>query len=967
MKRPSTFDRKLLCGLLAGAMAFAVPIPTLANEDVPEWAVDDGGDEGEGLQTQASLPTAYDLRNEGVVTPVKKQNPWGSCWSFGAIAAAETSLLSSTGSTYANEPLDLSERHLANFALTPITEADDPTQVGEGLNLTNHKDGSNTAINSGGDPFHATTLFASGGGPAPEMLFPYRGSSATTESQYYIDHKEEVTNGEIKENFDFIMGKPLDKYLQDNPGTTEEQALEEAYNKQLEAMKYKDEYVGTDDWSIPATNENGVSNRFGTVGYVLQNGNILPEYWNVSGEDQTLNPAGPTAIKQEILNGRGVAICMLADQSLPDQSGNRTYINQDTWAQYSWVRGMSHAVCIVGWDDNYSKDNFTHNVYKRDAQGQFITDGQGNQIIDEDLTAMTTPEHDGAWLAKNSWGSETDAGPDDLGNVVNRGTWGEKDGDKHTGYFWISYEDKSLTKAETYEFSIDLNWLNDYDCLQYDYMPAQIGFDRMDEGDQNVVSTANVFDIEGDREVKAVSAFAPIENTRITFALYQLNDGATSPTDGRLLYRVSKNFEYCGYHRLDIDTPIVLRSGQRLAVVSTASHVGDDGRRLYDAGYAIGYSKELIDEQNAGKPEGKMYPFYSKGVVNEGESFLYKNGAWQDWTVEKARAEAADYRVEIDNFGIKAYTVAAEVHDATVAYHSHVQSYGWEQQWYHDGDQSGTTGQSKRVEAIEMKLENAPFNGSIEYRSHVQGIGWEQSWAADGGTSGTIGKGKRVEALQVRLTGDMADRYSVWYRVHSQRSGWLGWAKDGEAAGTAGLSRRIEAYQVQVLPAGEQPADYDAAQPAYLGAATVRAHVQGTGWTKTASALRLGTTGKSKRIEAFSLKLPGQPWDGGISYQAHVQGKGWVSEEANGTVCGTTGKSKRIEAVRVSLTGELAEHLSVWYRVHSQTYGWLGWAKDGEEAGTTGLSRRAEAIDVQVLPKGAVPSGYDASQPACRS
>ena len=313
---------------------------------------------------------------------------------------------------------------------------------------------------------------------------------------------------------------------------------------------------------------------------------------------------------------------------------------------------------------------------------------------------------------------------------------------------------------------------------------------------------------------KAVSAFASTDNTRITLALYQLNDGATTPTDGRLLYRTSKNFEYCGYHRLDIDTPIILRSGQRLAVVSTASHVDDDGTRLYDAGYAIGYSKEFIDEQNQGKTEDSMYPFYSKGVVNEGESFLYKDGTWQDWTVGKAREEAANYRTEIDTFGIKAYTVAAEVQDVSVAYHSHVQDQGWEQQWYHDGDQSGTTGQSKRIEALEMELENAPFDGSIEYRSHVQGIGWEQSWVADGTTSGTSGQSKRVEALQVRLTGDMADRYSVWYRVHSQNQGWLGWTQDGEDAGTSGMSLRAEAISVQILPQGQEPRDYDASMPA---------------------------------------------------------------------------------------------------------------------------------------------------------
>ena len=84
-------------------------------------------------------------------------------------------------------------------------------------------------------------------------------------------------------------------------------------------------------------------------------------------------------------------------------------------------------------------------------------------------------------------------------------------------------------------------------------------------------------------------------------------------------------------------------------------------------------------------------------------------------------------------------------------------------------------------------------------------------------------------------------------------------------------------------------------------------------------------------------------------------------------MAGTTGQSRRLEAVRVRLTGEAAKkgNYSVWYRVHSQDYGWLGWTCDGEPAGTTGLSKRAEAIDVQVLPQGQVPKGYDASRAAC--
>ena len=51
--------------------------------------------EGSGaIGLQASYPAKYDLRDEGVVTPVKFQNPWGTCWGFSAIAASETSILS---------------------------------------------------------------------------------------------------------------------------------------------------------------------------------------------------------------------------------------------------------------------------------------------------------------------------------------------------------------------------------------------------------------------------------------------------------------------------------------------------------------------------------------------------------------------------------------------------------------------------------------------------------------------------------------------------------------------------------------------------------------------------------------------------------------------------------------------------------------------------------------------------------
>ena len=217
----------------------------------------------------------------------------------------------------------------------------------------------------------------------------------------------------------------------------------------------------------------------------------------------------------------------------------------------------------------------------------------------------------------------------------------------------------------------------------------------------------------------------------------------------------------------------------------------------------------------------------------------------------------------------------------------------------------------------------------------------------------------------MRLTGDMGKNYDVFYRVHAQTLGWLGWAKDGEPAGTSAMSRRVEAYEGLVLRKGEAPEGYDAASAAFVSTPAGRAHVQGLGWVGR-SGTSFGTTGSSRRVEAFALGLSGLPWGGGISYRSHVQGIGWQGWRSDGALSGTTGKSKRVEAVRISLSGEASEHLDVWYRVHSQTFGWLGWARNGESAGTAGYSKRSEAVEVQLLPKGATPAGYDASQAAYR-
>ena len=59
---------------------------------------------------EAAFPSSYDARKEGLVTLVKNQNPFGTCWAFGMAAIMETSLLAQNKGTY-----DLSEEHLSYF------------------------------------------------------------------------------------------------------------------------------------------------------------------------------------------------------------------------------------------------------------------------------------------------------------------------------------------------------------------------------------------------------------------------------------------------------------------------------------------------------------------------------------------------------------------------------------------------------------------------------------------------------------------------------------------------------------------------------------------------------------------------------------------------------------------------------------------------------------------------------------
>ena len=126
---------------------------------------------------------------------------------------------------------------------------------------------------------------------------------------------------------------------------------------------------------------------------------------------------------------------------------------------------------------------------------------------------------------------------------------------------------------------------------------------------------------------------------------------------------------------------------------------------------------------------------------------------------------------------------------ASVRYQTHLKDLGWVNT-VSDGLVGGTTGQSRRMEAISIALDG--IDGKLSYQVHVQDYGWLGT-VSQGEVAGTTGQSKRMEAIIINLDDSS---YSIKYRVHVKDIGWMNWVSSGQVAGTTGQSRRIEAIQI---------------------------------------------------------------------------------------------------------------------------------------------------------------------------
>jgi N-acetylmuramoyl-L-alanine amidase len=273
-----------------------------------------------------------------------------------------------------------------------------------------------------------------------------------------------------------------------------------------------------------------------------------------------------------------------------------------------------------------------------------------------------------------------------------------------------------------------------------------------------------------------------------------------------------------------------------------------------------------------------------------------------------------------------------------VKYQTHIENVGWQYLIY-DGQMSGTSGKSLRLEGIKISLESSYPNVKVMYQTNIQNIGW-QDWVEDGQMSGTSGKSLRLEAIRIKMQGAPVG-YHIQYQVHVQNVGWQDWIEDGDVAGTVGQSLRLEGIRIRVVREGSvakggQGIKYET-------------HVENDGWQNSVFDSQLsGTQGRSLRLEGIKISLQNPPEGMKIKYQTHVQNVGWQPFSTNGELSGTSGMSYRLEGIKIVLENAPKDY-HILYQVHVQNIGWQEWKKDGEMAGTEGKALRLEAIRIKLV------------------
>lgn len=201
------------------------------------------------------------------------------------------------------------------------------------------------------------------------------------------------------------------------------------------------------------------------------------------------------------------------------------YYNATTSAHYCYANTTSnHAVTIVGWDDNYSKNNFK---------------------------GVNKPTSNGAWLVKNSWGSD----------------WGIN------GYFWISYEDKSIEAATVFDVVPAGN-------EAYDNNYQHDGGVSLTYSNYDKTSAANIFTAKGNELLTAISVMTYEKKDSYYDLKIYVNPADLSPRgfeNTAPVHTQSGTLKDAGYNTIELTSPVTLSKNDTFIVlVETNAYLAID-------------------------------------------------------------------------------------------------------------------------------------------------------------------------------------------------------------------------------------------------------------------------------------------------------------------------------------------------------------------------------------------------------
>lgn len=163
----------VLCAVPAFAdSAKKTELLTLAGDEFNPVLVGPGGEEyslggkiteGGKIRAAAVLPSAYDSRDNGLVTPVKDQRSSGACWAFATIGALESTAVSK--GLVSKADADFSEAHIIDFAYAADMNPGSPV-YGEGYTTA-------YPYMMGGNWVRASATLSLWNGPEKESSYPF--------------------------------------------------------------------------------------------------------------------------------------------------------------------------------------------------------------------------------------------------------------------------------------------------------------------------------------------------------------------------------------------------------------------------------------------------------------------------------------------------------------------------------------------------------------------------------------------------------------------------------------------------------------------------------------------------------------------------------------------------------------------------------------------------------------------------